>query len=1231
MTQTITPLAPLSFPLNGSHLIEASAGTGKTFTIAMLYVRLILGHRAPFAFSGGALTPPEILVVTFTDAATKELRDRIRARLTEAALCFRVDPASIDRPEKPDLLHELRADYPPDQWPGCARQLELAAEWMDEAAVSTIHGWCNRMLREHAFDSQSLFTQNLETDQAELRSEVVRDYWRNFFYPLSLEAIGQIRTYWGSPADLENTVKSLLDHADLLPKTDDPATIIGTCLNDRHNALEALKHPWLTWVDELQTLFEAAKAAGHLNGRKLRADWYGSWLDNLRQWASTPEMLSVDIGKGWERLTPEGIADAWNNDQPPGHPAFAAIGALKPALDNLPDPRIDLLSHAARWIAGAFKAAQKQRAEIGFNDLLTGLEAALKGPNGKQLAQVIRQQFPVALIDEFQDTDPVQYRIFERIYEIAANRQDCALILIGDPKQAIYAFRGADIFTYLKARRAVDGRLFTLDTNYRSTQAMVAAANHCFAQAEQSEQAADNAGAFLFRKDGDNPVPFFPARANGRNDEFQVDGAALPAMTLAVLHNDQGAIAKGAYLTEMAAICATQIVHWLNRGCDGKAGFVDHKGNLSAVRPGDMAILVNNRSEAASIRQALSQRDVRSVYLSDKGTVYETPQATELYRWLNACADPDNDQLLRAALASPAFGLSFADLDALNLDEEAWESRVIQFKGYREVWQKQGVLPMLRRMLIDFECSERLLGLDTGRDGQSGERILTDILHLAELLQQASFKLEGEHALIRFLAEQIADPEGDSDGKKLRLESDADLVKVVTIHKSKGLEYPIVFLPFICATRITKDSDLPLKWHDDQGELRISLEANAEVVGQADRNRLGEDVRKLYVALTRARYVTWLGLAPLKASEPSAIGHLFGLSNLAHDRYLNAVSTFAEGLPCLSVVEQPESSETRFIPAIQHAELGQACRPQRPARENWWIGSYSGLRVDGHSLPVESALDDTPQGENILEGEREVATSPIPGRRATAPMHRFFKGADAGTFLHGLMEWAAATGFAAALADPDALRDMIARRCSVRRWEAWVDPFFGWMQDMLTTPLPIGPDPDTSRCMNTLGTAKAEMEFWFEACNVDLARLDAAVVEHTLDRRPRPPLAAEQMNGMLKGFMDLVFEVNGRYYVADYKSNWLGPEDADYTAAAMDEAIRIHRYDLQYAIYLFALHRLLQSRLPDYDYDRHMGGAVYLFVRGIKAVTAGVHRERPPKALMDEMDRIFTGKTGGRA
>lgn len=1232
MSATIKSLNPLDFPLSGSHLIEASAGTGKTFTIAALYLRLILGHGDSLAFKAGqALTPPEILVVTFTDAATQELRDRIRARLTEAAAYFQTDPEAITPPGPGgELLYDLRATYAPSQWSDCAHQLQLASEWMDEAAVSTIHGWCNRMLREHAFDSQSLFTQNLETDTSELFAEIVRDYWRNHFYALETADLIQVREYWKHPGDLATAVKALVEHVDLLKPPSSPVAHLQAVRDAKQARLKHLKAPWPEWSREIKALLDGAVANNQVDRKRIQARWYDPWLATIEAWSRSDSLESFDIGSGWSRLTPSGIKEVSNPGCELSHPGFDAISTLQQALCELPKPKQGLLSHAARWINQAFDSAQRKTSQMGFNDLLTHLDSALNGEHGDRLAQVIRQQFPVALIDEFQDTDPVQYRIFDRIYRVGDNRPDSALILIGDPKQAIYAFRGADIYTYLKARSAVQDRLYTLATNFRSTQAMVEAVNHCF---NFNEQRLDTTGAFMFRQHDQNPLPFQTVLAQGRKDQFVSGDEVPPALILATLNSDE-IISKTDYLQHLSEICATQIVSWLNGGQRQHTGFLSQDGSKTPLKPGDIAILVNNANEARHIRQALSRRSVRSVYLSDKESIYSSRSANEIYRWLSACAEPDNDLLLRAALSTVSLGLSFAELDALNHDEEIWENRVLQFKAYREIWHRQGVLPMLRTLLFDFGCIERLLQMPIDAAGLSGERILTDLLHLAELLQQASYSLEGEHALIRFLAEQQASPLMTHETQKIRLESDADLVKVVTIFKSKGLEYPVVCLPFLCATRRVNPSDLPLKWHDAKGNLTLSLESSETALVDADRERFSEDIRKVYVALTRARYLTWVGLAALKDTNWSAIAYLMGLEEVSAEHWPTAVKNFAGTQPSIAVISDLSVNHETFQPvALQNAN-SKARIPVRAAREAWWISSYSALKTENKAfdaLPTTPIHHDTPQAENLHEAQQQLLPPGPVEAGAKEPVHRFPRGAEAGTLLHELMEYAANQGFQSTLDNPVLLRQNIERRCQNRQWQAWTDYLLQWIIAMIQTPFPLERPPATtlnwpeSISLRTLERYKVEMEFWFETHHVDLERLDAVVTQYTLAQRPRPQLKRDVLHGMLKGFMDLVFEYQGRYYVADYKSNWLGPHNASYNHDNMEEAIRNHRYDLQYVIYLFALHRLLKSRLADYDYDQHIGGAMYLFMRGIGATSAGVHFERPCKRLMDELEAIFTG------
>jgi exodeoxyribonuclease V beta subunit len=1223
IAQQDRPLA-LRFPLRGSQLIEASAGTGKTFTISALYVRLVLGHGDEDTRFGRELLPPQILVVTFTDAATRELRDRIRARLFEAARYFR---GEIDAPDT--LIEVLRDDFSEAQWPGCARKLEMAAQWMDESAVSTIHSWCQRMLREHAFDSGSLFNQTLETDHSELLAEVVRDYWRRFCYTLSGESLAWVREHWVSPDQLAESLRELIVGETQGIADKEPGTLIDECLTRKRGLLRELKAPWAAWAEELRLLCDDACARKVVDGRKLKAQWYVPWCEKIIAWAQDESAELLDIGKGFERFTPEGFAEVWTKATAPDHPALAEMSRLKAALDSLPKPDVELLQHAAHWIKQRFILEKRRRAEMGFDDLLARLDVALQSDGaGERLAELIREQFPVALIDEFQDTDPVQYRIFETIYRIGENRQDIGLFLIGDPKQAIYAFRGADIYTYLKARYSTEGRLHTLDTNYRSSEAMVAAVNQVFEQAEQHEE---GRGAFLFRKDGENPLPFQPVRAQGRKERLVAEGQGIPALTL--WHpNEAEPISKTAYLGQLAQVAASEIVRLLNLGQQDKAGFEHPEKGLRGLRPADIAVLVRDGIEAQAIRSQLAARGVRSVYLSDKDSVFNSQEAHCLLSWLRACAEPDVDRVLRAGLASITLDLPLAELDRLNHDERAWESRVMQFRQYRTLWRTQGVLPMLRRFLHDFQLPQTLMAR------VDGERVLTNLLHLAELLQQVATELDGEQALIRYLAEHLTEGH-TAEEQILRLESDEALVKVVTIHKSKGLEYPLVFLPFICSFRPVDGSRIPVRYHDLDGTPKMTLTPDAEVIMAADEERLAEDLRLLYVALTRAQHACWMGVADLKRgqSKDSAF-HRCALGYLTTGGHVLPSSGVLAGmleemtrkLPAISVGPVPEITSLPFMPREEVRPDLKARTPQRTVAEHWWIASYSALRIGELSEDEEVSVlhtdlsPESPEAQKLFDDDRLDGDAESTMASSGVDLHRFPRGPGPGTFLHGLLEWAGSEGFASIAEQPALIEDTVARRCNRRGWEGWIATLGDWLKELLTRRLPLG-SPNSSVALTQLTHYQIEMEFWFATHRLEAEALDQRVRRYVMPGKPRPSVERSLLNGMFKGFVDLTFEHEGRYYVADYKSNWLGADDAAYTQEAMAGAVLEHRYDLQYVIYLLALHRQLKARLPGYDYDHHMGGALYLFLRGSRAASKGVFFTRPTRELIEELDLCFQG------
>ena len=1225
------PLQPLDFPLYGARLIEASAGTGKTYTIAALYLRLVLGQGGANSYQQ-PLMPPQILVVTFTNAATRELRDRIRARLSEAALCFRGQQTPAD-PLLNDLLN--LPEYQDDKARGrAAYLLDQAAQWMDDAAIFTIHSWSQRMLLQHAFDSGALFEQSLESDDSELLLQAVRDYWRTFFYPLSLNAVSVIYKQMRGPDDLLSQVRPLLQGQDAalqvlgeaLPDPKSPPEMEGELVKyqaDLSQVEHQLKSEWQQSQQEIIDLISEAMTHKQLNGNSFRANSLEEFLI-LGDWLSGDTVERKAVAKQAAKFAQTNlISKTKKNATPPAHLFFELLDRWSDLQEMQPN-LMGILVHASEWIQARFAQQKLQQATLNFDDLLLHLDQALSAANGERLAQQIRTQYPVALIDEFQDTDPVQYRSFSRIYKPAfeaevLNTRDTALLMIGDPKQAIYAFRGADIHTYLAARQAVGSNLYTLDTNYRSSEALVTSVNALFEVGEQQAS-----GAFLFGTEEGNPVPFQPVKARGTKRQLEVNGAIPAAMQVnwQVVPDDKKALTKEDYQSFQAQSCANEIARLLNLSYAGQAGF--RSGDeLIPLHPSDFAILVRTGREAETVRNALAQREIASVYLSDRESVFQTQEAEDIWRWLDACAQPERSDLILAMLSTQTLRRSYAWLDQLRQDEIGWERLVETCRQWRVVWQRQGVLAMLRQLLDYFALPALLL------NDLNGERSLTNILHLAELLQQAATSLDGETALVRFLAEKIS-AQDQVDEQILRLESDADRVQVITIHKSKGLEYPLVYLPFIGNYRAIDGKSVQFKFHEGTQQI-VELDTSSETARMlADQERLQEDMRLLYVALTRPVYTCWLGLGDLAKPERSAWGALLGnIQTQLHELEKSGKCAFVQ-------------ADTAVVPVQRQAvaQLADARRLDAPVQEeHWWIASYSALEYgakmgssSADAFAGESgAVAETAQQDAALELRTEPNSAVLGATTDVLPeIHQFQRGPAAGTFLHAMLEWSADEGFDNVAADAELREQFLAVRCKRRDWEAWQSVLNQWWLRLLETPLL----PQSDLNLVQLETYQAELEFWFGVSDVKTEALDRLSRRITLAGEDRPQLSYNHLNGMLKGFIDLVFEAEGKYWVLDYKSNWLGDSHLAYDQNTMRKAVLDKRYDLQYLLYLVALHRLLKARLPDYaadpaaGYEQYVGGAIYLFLRGIdEAEQHGCFIERPSAEAIIELDQLLAGES----
>ncbi|MCX8960318.1 exodeoxyribonuclease V subunit beta [Erwinia psidii] len=1173
MTQSASRLDPLTLPLRGERLIEASAGTGKTFTIGLLYLRLLLGLGGEAAFPR-PLTVEEILVVTFTEAATAELRGRIRQNIHQLRI------ACVRGHTTDSMLARVMQDI--DDLPRAAAQLLAAERQMDDAGIFTIHGFCQRMLNHNAFESGILFEQQLIEDEFPLRQLAAADFWRRYCYPLPLAVARVMVQMWSGPEQLLTTLSPWLNGE--APALKYPPDLQESFIQ-RHEKIIAridqMKARWLA-AEDLHFLLTQSG----VDKRSYSSKHLPVWLEKLTHWAQS-DTEDYRVPQELERFGQRMLLEKTKKGEPPRHTLFEQID------DFLAEPlslRDLVIARALSEIRLATQKEKQRSARLGFDDLLGRLDSALQQPGGDMLAGTIRHRYPVALIDEFQDTDPQQYRIFRTLY---ARQPDHALLLIGDPKQAIYAFRGADIFTYIRARNEVSAH-YTLETNWRSSPAMVGSVNQLFNR---------QPCPFLFSE-----IPFIAAQPAASNAalRFMLQGKEQPALHFWLQPGDGVGVSD--YQQFMARQCAANISEWLTAGQKGEAltGRGDH---LRPVQASDITILVRSRKEASLMREALNNLRIPSVYLSNRDSVFSTPEAREMLWLLQGVLAPDQESILRNALATSIFGLDALALEILSQDERQWDALVDEFDGYRQRWLKRGVLPMLREVMVRRQIAENLLA------SENGERRLTDLLHLGELLQEASAALDSEHALVRWLAQQVAQPDGKVASQQLRLESDRHLVQIVTIHKSKGLQYPLVWLPFVASFREAGQGI----YHDRHSfQALLDLHDDAESLEMAEQERLAEDLRLLYVALTRAVWHCSVGIAPLVKGNRkkegisdlhrSALGYLVQQGEPADAAGLReTLLSLSNDALAVTVATQPGG------------QIWQSAQPQLPIlssrqitrnlHDEWRVTSYSGLQQQGHVSTVEllPRLDLDAAGE--AQGQYDQQLTP----------HNFPRGATPGTFLHALFEHIDFT--------QPVDRQWLSEQLLSGGYDiAWLPAMVDWVEQVVRTPL-----NDSGVSLHQLSPACCQVELQFFLpiqCQLSAERLDLLSRHYDPLSAGCPPLNFRQVQGMLKGFIDLVFCWQGKYYLLDYKSNWLGASAADYTPEAMARAMRAHRYDLQYQLYTLALHRYLRHRLSDYDYQQHFGGVIYLFLRGVEGKNSenGVWYTRPDVGFIASLDALFRGR-----
>ncbi|NYH21574.1 exodeoxyribonuclease V subunit beta [Paraburkholderia bryophila] len=1208
--------------LDGVNQIEASAGTGKTWNICALYVRLLLEKN---------LNADQILVVTFTKAATAELHERIRGRLAELHRAIEMDDDGGD----PFIQRLFETTLAPDS--GIERDAALkvvrrALRTFDQAAIHTIHAFCQRALQEAPFAAAMPFAFEMEADDAALRFEMAADFWREQVEPIAHAHpafAAWLVAKRAGPASLDEQLARRLKKplAQLRWGTVDASG--GSA--DPQAGFDAACEVWQAERDGIVRLL--ADAQDRLSKTTHKPDHVSAaiaaWTDYFAQGDchAPPPRAAL-------KLTVSALKKATKvKFEPPEHVFFEHAEALAAAVIAAEAAqRARWLSLVETWLDYApaeLVARKRTRRVVSFDDLLSNLYRALEA--NPWLADALRARYPAALIDEFQDTDPLQFAIFSRIFAPAG-----PLFLVGDPKQAIYSFRAADLHTYLAARAAASA-CYTLAVNQRSTAPIVEACNRFFEA---------NPRAFVL--DG---LDYQPVRAGERRRAPFVDPDASGGdFRIWTLPQGDAALTKRDAQREASEACAAEIVRLLRGARHGAVTIGD-----APLAPGNIAVLVQTHRQGSLIKRVLAAWGVGSVELA-QASVFATLDAEQIERVLAAVDTPGDLRRLRAALATDWLGLDAtslwrieqvadapapADDPAHAADAMGWVER---FSRYRTLWHERGFAVMWRTLMRELRVAQRLVA------GVDGERRLTNVNHLAELVQARAATQPGIAPTLRWLAAQRT--QGGGEDAQLRLESDRNLVQIVTVHKSKGLEYAVVFCPFLNdgALREPPSSGLPdaREYHDDDGAAVLHYGCDDEEAERASRyasrEQAAERARLVYVALTRAVYRcylvagTYLSSRSTKESRRSVLNWLAGGGAHSFDDWLAeppdeaALAASWQALAGGPVTLQPLPKVERRVPLESLQDSGarmQARASRRPLRDQWRMASFSGLIAAGSKAeemhaPAEDVRPDHDEIADALAPPPMLVPAPQTPSYAADDILAFPRGAAAGECLHRMFELA---DFSDPTTWPDAIRGALRERPApaVPELAARLPAMMhNLLTDIVNTELVPGMTLASLNPQRRLN----ELEFLFAAPSLVFPALRELLIEHGY---PDVALEPGVLRGFVKGFIDMIVEHDGRFWVVDWKSNHLGDTVADYGSAPLEVAMASHAYHLQALLYTVALHRYLKTRVRDYTYETHIGGYLYLFVRGVRPdwrdadAAAGVHVRRPAFELVALLDAAMIG------
>lgn len=1360
------PLEIKTFDLNSSSMIEASAGTGKTFTISNLVVRLLLeGLKKGKGENATPLDIEDILVVTFTNAAASDLRARILEKIHTCRVLFEAigkGQKTVDSLDKDDALKDIVDLYLIDklkikdslennksedisiqqkQAILYSRLLIRAERSIDKASISTIHSFCNKALNQiYSFEAGRAFNVELTNDVEEEKREAAFSVWRDLFYkdsdfnkelllellgkdsPLSfkktVEKLSRVRLINDTTGYFGFSLKSYFHSSEKLQKTPiarlkyllDAIEKDIASINEEHTQDLRIVEKYKDEVFDANggpgALYEFAKGEPKKNAIKKDVK---SILKSLLANTVSGKFNSFNFGEEISKKE-YSFKDFYKEDS---NFVNGTKGSVFARLDEISEfenaarsviisacdlrANVDLIKKELEYLVSVMMikktdALCERDNLISNNEVLRQLAVALtkEKDRGDVLASLLRKRYPIAMIDEFQDTDPVQFTVFSKLYlnqDAVDSNTHC--YLIGDPKQSIYKFRGSDINSYNEAKSQIEkigGCIYTLETNYRSNANVVKAVNEIFAQVKDENDSNYVAKPFDYSDDYSKNIPsnivFSSVKASPNSEKssfyFDIpkeDNLLAPDENLSVTSENSSSVCNFVRKIEFSDTPkADVLLQAISKSVALEVkrcllyGKINSKGNVRQVKPSDIAILVSNKKENKAVQDALKELSIQSVYFSDDESVLssssqsksysnspdDTPKASveaeNIIYLMEAICNSTNASKVYRLLGSSLLGLTREDFiqktNSVEFDDE-----ISLLRECRNKWESYGFITAFSYYLNKHDLLKTML------NAENGERALSNYFQIAEIIQSVNSKVIGSNAQLLWFKDLVLNGNSDfsDDVTKKHLESEQSLVKIYTIHKSKGLQYPIVFSPFLFGTtQYDKDG---IYYDPNDRHVSLSLNPSEQVNGTSISElekvaSLQEKVRLLYVDLTRAQLANFVFLPVyLGEQKDDTKSALRAIATPKEGELLKALDS-KELFTNLNIFDsESDPDNEKLITAKIKVDSQDNDRIVEPSSldkgsvdNSFTVTSYSAITSGAHNDMFASDID-----EKEIEPDANDLEDDISNEERNLINFTFSRGSAAGSFLHKLLEIVLSRNDVNK-EDQESIYQFVNSQLKYdyyhlvsNQGNEKICALASWLNNILNANLlPESSKNDHLKLSDlTPDNCARELDYYLPCKDFKVKVLNKlchefyakVVQDNNLSHIPDlPDLKKSNFKGFMKGSLDLVAKFTtkqgDKFFMIDYKSNYLGDSFGDYTQDSILKSIFEARYDVQILFYSLALYRFLKCTLHDFSYEKDFGGVMYLYLRGMNSndtVSPGQFYVRPSEELIKRLSDLFDG------